>query len=182
MIHSELVKQLVKPGDEVRRGLSCVDVHLMHMSMGISGEAGEIIHHFYTEQIWQNDALVNECGDVEFYIEGYKQGLAALGPPPCILDTHRAIWKNSSSWIVEFVSETSAIIEFTKKYVIYHKRLNIQLLAQKLENIHSLLNELYLLMGVTREYVLDRNVIKLTKRYDRGYSDAAAIERVDVIK
>jgi NTP pyrophosphatase (non-canonical NTP hydrolase) len=79
MKHEELVAALVKPGEIIAALMTADDAHLMHMAVGISGEAGELLDAVKKAVIYQKDLdMVNveeELGDIEFYLEGIRQGL-----------------------------------------------------------------------------------------------------------
>jgi NTP pyrophosphatase (non-canonical NTP hydrolase) len=85
---------------------------LAHMSMGILGEAAEVMaviqDHIEKEEPLDVDNLIEELGDIEFYLEGLRQAI-----------------------------------------------------------------------GVSRQEILDTNIVKLRKRYESGYSDQAAQNRAD---
>jgi NTP pyrophosphatase (non-canonical NTP hydrolase) len=75
----EMVAALVKPGDEIARNITPEQAHLIHMAAGIAGEAGELLDAIKKHVIY-NKALdlphiVEELGDIEFYLEGLRQKL-----------------------------------------------------------------------------------------------------------
>jgi len=79
MNHAELVKRLVKPGLNIRQELTPEQCDLWHMATGISGEAGELLdaikkHVIYGKPL-DMDNVVEELGDLEFYMEGLRQRL-----------------------------------------------------------------------------------------------------------
>src|SRR5215216_502430 len=79
MKHSELVNTLAKPGADIVSSLTAENAHLLHMAVGISGEAGELIDAvkkaaIYNKQI-DRENIIEELGDIEFYMEGLRQGL-----------------------------------------------------------------------------------------------------------
>ena len=41
--HPDLVAALVKPGEQIKESLTASDAHLIHMTMGICGESGELL-------------------------------------------------------------------------------------------------------------------------------------------
>ena len=41
--HSAMVRALAKSGETIRKELTASDAHIVHMAMGISGEAGELL-------------------------------------------------------------------------------------------------------------------------------------------
>ncbi len=79
MRHSDMVKQLCKNGSEIQQELTPEDSHLIHMIMGISGEAGELLDAIKKSVIYRKDLdvdnVIEELGDIEFYLEGFRQGL-----------------------------------------------------------------------------------------------------------
>lgn len=77
--HDEMVAALVKPGEKIIESLTPVKAHLLHMSVGISGEAGELLdaikkHVVYNKEV-DRENVIEELGDLEFYMEGLRQGL-----------------------------------------------------------------------------------------------------------
>lgn len=77
--YAHMVSCLVKPGDEILQSLTPAKVNVLHMTLGIVGEAGEL-----SEAIKKNVAynkpldrenVIEELGDIEFYLEGLRQGL-----------------------------------------------------------------------------------------------------------
>lgn len=59
--------------------LSDKQADLLHMAVGIAGEAGElleaILHHILYQQALDKENVVEELGDLEFYIEGFRNTL-----------------------------------------------------------------------------------------------------------
>lgn len=77
--HNEMVKLLAKDGEIIKQELTENDCHNLHMCLGISGEVGELIDAvkksiFYRKPLDRVNA-VEELGDIEFYLEGLRQGL-----------------------------------------------------------------------------------------------------------
>lgn len=77
--HPELVAALAKPGADIVATLTAEDAHLLHMSVGIAGEAGELLDAIKKAAIYRKPIdranVVEELGDLEFYMEGLRQGL-----------------------------------------------------------------------------------------------------------
>jgi NTP pyrophosphatase (non-canonical NTP hydrolase) len=74
-----MVAALVKDGQLIIDTLSPEKMHTLHMAAGISGEAGELLDAVKKYVIY-NKALdrvnvIEELGDLEFYMEGLRQGL-----------------------------------------------------------------------------------------------------------
>lgn len=77
--HHEMVKALAKPGYDILAEMSPQDMHLLHMAVGVSGEAGELLDAVKKAAIYckpiDRENVVEELGDLEFYIEGLRQGM-----------------------------------------------------------------------------------------------------------
>ena len=77
--HKKMVAGLAKPGTTILKELTPSGAHLLHMCMGISGEAGELVDAikksiFYCKEL-DYENVIEELGDLEFYLEGLRQGL-----------------------------------------------------------------------------------------------------------
>ena len=79
MNHPELVTALAKPGCDILDDLSPDQAFVLHMSIGVSGEAGELLDVIKKWAIYQKpldiDNVIEELGDIEFYLEGIRQKL-----------------------------------------------------------------------------------------------------------
>ena len=77
--YSVMVGVLAKPGDEILQSLSPLDCHLWHMASCIPGEAGELFDAIKKSIIYRKPLdranVIEEFGDLEFYMEGLRQGL-----------------------------------------------------------------------------------------------------------
>jgi NTP pyrophosphatase (non-canonical NTP hydrolase) len=77
--HDEMVKALAKSGAKIAAEITAEDAHLMHMAIGISGEAGELLDAIKKQVIYRKpldrENVLEELGDLEFYMEGIRQGL-----------------------------------------------------------------------------------------------------------
>ena len=77
--HAHMVMALAKPGIDIVTSLTPESAHLLHMAVGISGEAGELLdavkkHAVYCKPVDRAN-VVEELGDLEFYMQGLRQGL-----------------------------------------------------------------------------------------------------------
>ena len=79
MNFQDMVKGLVKSGDEIAEQMTAQEAHSLHMGVGISGEAGELLDAIKKYVVYKNPLdmvnVVEELGDLEFYMEGLRQGL-----------------------------------------------------------------------------------------------------------
>jgi NTP pyrophosphatase (non-canonical NTP hydrolase) len=77
--YQQFVNTIVKPGDEIIRQLTPQQAHLLHMAVGVSGEAGELLdaikkHCVYQKQI-NMENVIEEAGDILFYLTGLLNDL-----------------------------------------------------------------------------------------------------------
>lgn len=74
----DMVTNLAKSGDIIAEEITGEKAHLLHMAVGIAGEAGELLdaikkHVVYGKEL-DVDNVIEELGDLEFYMEGLRQG------------------------------------------------------------------------------------------------------------
>ena len=117
MNYSEMVYTLTKPGEEIVNSLSPMGAHMLHMAAGISGEAGELLDSIKKTVIYNKpidrDNIVEELGDLEFYMEGLRQRLS-ITREQCIEAKIVKLSKRadkSMDKIVAVASQTSGIPE-----------------------------------------------------------------------
>ena len=72
--YSLFVETLCKPGFQVLVDMKPADAHLVHMAMGVAGEAGELLDAIKKAAIYRKpldrENVLEECGDLLFYIQG----------------------------------------------------------------------------------------------------------------
>jgi NTP pyrophosphatase (non-canonical NTP hydrolase) len=77
--HAEMVRTLVKPGSHIASALTANEADLWHAATGVVGEAGELIDAVKKHVIYRKDIdranVVEELGDIEFYLEQVRQNL-----------------------------------------------------------------------------------------------------------
>lgn len=77
--HAEMVRVLAKPGVDIVNQLTPQNAHLWHMASCICGESGELFDAIKKGSIYgkaiDRENVVEELGDLEFYMEGLRQGL-----------------------------------------------------------------------------------------------------------
>ena len=77
--HAEMVQALSKDGDEIIKSLTPQAAHLWHMASALCGEAGELFDAIKKSVIYEKDLdvanVVEELGDMEFYMEGIRSSL-----------------------------------------------------------------------------------------------------------
>lgn len=76
--HQEMVSKLAKPGLLIASEMTGHTAHAIHMVLGISGEAGELVDAVKKYTIYGKELdlknVIEELGDLEFYMEGLRQG------------------------------------------------------------------------------------------------------------
>lgn len=76
---AEMVASLSKPGEQIKNELTPKQAHLLHMVVGISGEAGELLDAVKKHVIYQKPLniinVAEELGDLEFFLEGIRSAL-----------------------------------------------------------------------------------------------------------
>ena len=77
--HQEMVDVLAKPGADIVRELTQQHAHLLHMAVGIAGEAGELLDAIKKAVIYNKpidmENVIEELGDIEFYMAGLRKPL-----------------------------------------------------------------------------------------------------------
>ena len=77
--HPDMVKTLAKSGLEICQEMDPHKSHNLHMIMGVSGEVGELLDAIKKAVIYNKpldrENVIEEMGDIEFYLEGLRQGL-----------------------------------------------------------------------------------------------------------
>lgn len=72
--YSEFVQNLCKSGTDILNQLQCHEAHLVHMAMGVSGEAGELLDAIKKATIYRKpldkENVIEECGDILFFVQG----------------------------------------------------------------------------------------------------------------
>lgn len=77
--HEHLVKALAKPGEDILKEMTPAQAHLLHMAVGVSGEAGELLDAIKKLCIYQKPLdvanVIEELGDLEFFMEGIRSAI-----------------------------------------------------------------------------------------------------------
>lgn len=75
--HPQLIKDVKKNPILLKEELSSQKVDLMHMALGIAGEAGEVVDVIKKYAVYDKplnrEHIIEEMGDLEFYLEGLRQ-------------------------------------------------------------------------------------------------------------
>lgn len=178
--YDQFVASLAKPGQAIVDSMTAEKAHMLHMAVGIAGEAGELLSaivdnaHFGTELDRTN--MIEELGDVEFYAEGLIQ---ATGVTPAIFKAPVRLTRREVHGAILSVIAAD-LLDLVKKHVIYDKPLDKAAVCAKLVGLVHEMTCLRTTISVTREEVIAANKEKLGKRYSSGsYTDKQAQERAD---
>lgn len=75
--YSKMVSSLAKDGEDILRDLTPEKAHAWHMASCVCGEAGELFDAVKKAAIYNKpldrENVVEELGDIEFYLEGLRQ-------------------------------------------------------------------------------------------------------------
>ena len=176
--YSQMVANLAKPGEDIIATLTPALAHTLHMAVGLTGEAGELLEHFCARlELVPDSEIIEEFGDSEFYFEGLCQSM------------HVTIDLTGSTsddllCIPRYVVATTDMLDIVKKMVVYNKNITLIDFVNTLTNVRICLDRAYDYYGFTQAEALDHNMNKLLKgdtaRYKEGtYSDKAAQSRRD---
>ena len=181
--HPELVAALVKPGNDILAGLTAESADLWHAATGVAGEGTEIclaFLNFAIEGTLDKENLVEELGDMEFYLQQLRTNVGIerdelegtdaeflFSPEPVEMGSIVAV-------------AAGDVLDFVKKVVVYQKPLDREALKVALCKLEGPLRAIRYMSGITLEEVLEANIAKLSVRYaGRTYSDEAAQNRAD---
>lgn len=168
-----------KLGVDIMAQLTEQKAHMLHMAIGVAGEAAELLASNSMEN------TIEECGDLEFFLEGltinnniFQANFHSLYSMLNVQVKLKNI-EELKSIIKLLAIEAGTLLDTIKKYTIYNKKLDTAILTSSWRVIHNYLEAIYVYLGVTRVKVLQMNADKLNKRYKAGYSDKEAQERAD---
>lgn len=161
----------------------------MHAAIGMAGEAAELLVAHDKKNI------IEECADIEFYIEAMKQRI------PNVLEVVTALLEDPSGMrpdyapllmrptihnvVTNIVIVSGEILDITKKSWVYNKEFDAKKVVLYLLILETQLDFMYACIGTTRADVQHANQVKLIGpggRFESGfYSDSAAIARADKV-
>jgi NTP pyrophosphatase (non-canonical NTP hydrolase) len=77
--YAQMVLDLCKKGEVLLSEATPLKMETIHHAIGIAGEAGEILDtvkkHFIYNKDFDRQNIIEELGDIEFYMEGLRQAL-----------------------------------------------------------------------------------------------------------
>ena len=117
-----MVKRLVKPGEAIIETMTPAKANKLHMAVGLAGEVFELMECLKFDannQAIDEANLIEELGDIEFYLEGLNQiycpkELANLTTP-----VHKEQEAVDALHLIH--RHAGMVLDFVKKEVIYNK-------------------------------------------------------------
>lgn len=82
IVFEDMVSGLKKPGDAILANLTGDKADLWHMATGVAGEGGELLDAIKRHVVYGKDLdvdnVIEELGDLEFFMEGVRQVVSQL--------------------------------------------------------------------------------------------------------
>lgn len=169
--HDQLVKALAKPGDRILADMTPEAAHLIHMAIGVAGEAFELFSAVMNNSTREH--IVEELGDVEFYIEGVRNwGGFVLH--------HSTTPQQEGEHLFDMLDKAGELLDLAKKVAFYKDESKYAKVGLTLQHLRTNMGQVYHLLDVTYEEAVEGNINKLSERYaGLQYSNEAAINRKD---
>lgn len=190
--HPEMVAKLAKSGADVVAQLTPDSAHLLHMAIGVSGEAGEILEAVIECDSFEEvdvENITEELGDMEFYLEGYRQGVNIDRKDTIDYDNNIFTQHGKSMIGVHYdaarlAMQSGLLLDQAKKMAIYVKPIDIGQVLVALRGIELFMESTRQHFGILHVECLEHNVNKLhsgkNARYKEGsFSNKQANERAD---
>lgn len=182
--YRELTRALAKPGADIVASLDADTAHLLHMAVGLAGEASELMEAAMGQD---KQNVVEELGDCEFYADGLAHNPAIVGCEQALLNVNPLLPQSASTLLMRFSIACGDVLDIVKKVAIYNKPLDQQFyekLNAALHVVHQYKRGIYTMWNIKRVDALAANHQKLmtgkNARYASGtYSDQQAQERAD---
>ena len=170
---------VVVPYDQMVRNLfkdmGSPTLNLLHAVVGLAGEVGELL---ITNSI---EGIVDEMGDVEFYLEAAYQSTGGRNFPELVVEGHDMSHHQVFSTIGLAMSiSASRLLSFAKRAWIYNEEPNLNAVRYELLRIQLMLGTMRDLVRVNQVDVLAANQGKLGKRFPEGvYTDRDGAAQAD---
>lgn len=176
--YTDFVASKAKPNADIISDLSRIpqSAHLLHMAIGIDGEAFEIEEWMREGKGQEN--LIEELGDLAFFLEGY----ISMYPGELVTELAPLEYTGIDDLVWQLRKATGTLLDKTKRMAIYGKGYTEELsddAAKCLAAIRTASAEIASVHFVPQSSIYTHNRKKLDKRYAEGYSNTAANERAD---
>lgn len=166
--YGQMVSNLFKP-------MGSQAATVLHAAVGIAGEVAELLVANSIENI------VEEMGDIEFYVEAAFQHTGGRDFEEIIVEGHDMAHHQVFSTVGIAMSVSAGrLLDLVKKAWVYEQELNLRAVRYELLRLEIMLGAMRELISVQRSDVLGANQAKLGKRYPQGvYTDRDAAARAD---
>lgn len=164
-----MVNFLLKPGADIIASLTPEKIDLLHATIGVVGEGGEVVAALQKDD---RENLVEEIGDTNFYADKIYTitGIVRRG---------YSEYSDANPCEIDYFILVADLLDLVKKYVVYNKPLDVDSLTVKLDLMEYFLFCVGEEYKISRQETLDYCANKLSVRYAGGYSDQAAQTRAD---
>lgn len=198
--HSELVQDLVKAPAAINRTLTFDAIDLWHGATGVAGEGGELLealvgwgndydpmgtapHEAEGFETLDKDNVIEELGDIEFYMEQLRQRTGITLDLAHAMDAGSFVPISLDRLLhngAHLAAACANVLDVVKKHAIYNKELDLPTLSEAMARVDIWMAVIRYQLGIDRNDVLNANIKKLLVRYEGGrYSDEAAQKRAD---
>lgn len=173
-----MVECLAKSGFLILESLSAKKCDLQHHATGIVTEAGELLdaitNHIINGKGIDVENIIEELGDLEFYLAGAKMNLSME------VDDNDYIHQPIINAAISISIKAAEFMDSVKKYIYYEKALDMDRIGYELGCIHAQMTIVRNYINVTHDQTIEHNMQKLAKRYaGYKYSNQAAHDRAD---
>ena len=144
----------------------------LHAVIGIVGETGELA------MAGDRGNIIEECSDLEFYVEAGWQALERIHGPGIRLPAH-SFASEQGTVLNDLMVNATILLDYAKKQWVYNQNIPLDTLSAWLAKVEARLLSYYEVIGLTRKEARDFNMRKLAIRYGSKYSDNAAQARAD---
>lgn len=175
--HPQMVTQLGKDGGDLLKSLTAEKCHAWHMSSCIMGEVAELVEGNETGDVIN---IGEELGDIEFYMEGFRQGVNLSRETIVQMSIGLAHKDVSLGYAAGLVVEAANMFDAVKKWIIYEQNTDRVKLANAMARFEWYMSAFRGANGITYDQTIQANIEKLGKRYPGFvYTNKAAQDRAD---
>ena len=161
--HQKMVSELAKPGEEVIKTLDLASKILLLQALQKGVHTGNYVDTFKKQVIYNKPQSFPAPIERLFFPRAEKEFTPAQG--------------NLAHMSMGILGEAAEVMAVIQDHIEKEEPLDVDNLIEELGDIEFYLEGLRQAIGVSRQKILDTNIVKLRKRYESGYSDQAAQNR-----
>lgn len=95
--YDAMVMQLAKPGVDIASQITPLQAHQLHMAVGVAGESGELLDAIKKHVVYRKPLdiqnVIEELGDLEFYMSGLRQSIGVTREVTLTRNYHKLMMK-----------------------------------------------------------------------------------------